>query len=105
MTGLDPGFVGESDDSTYCPTLRREFPSAQFLGGQSAYDDFQMQRKAKHIAIAVSSYSYVDYIGSPQGFYQMSLREIAALHRKASLQTAVRSLRIHAGVALRMLTS
>ncbi len=153
MTGLDPVFIGEIDDSTYCQTLRREFPSAQFLGGQSAYDDFQMLRRAKHIAIAVSSYSwiasylskaesihvpvagmldprvrpeidllpangryifhavrswasrYVDYIGSPQGFYKMSSREIAALNRKASLQTAARSLRIHAGMALRMLTS
>lgn len=59
LTGLDPVFIGEIDDSNYCRTLRLMFPQAQFLGGHSAYEDFQMLRMAKNIAIAVSSYSWI----------------------------------------------
>jgi hypothetical protein len=58
-TQLQPVFVGEIDNSEYCSSLRRTFPNAEFLEGQSAFQDFQTLRRARHIAIAVSSFSWI----------------------------------------------
>jgi hypothetical protein len=55
LTGLTPIFIGEIDACEYCTLLRQAFPTAKFLPAGSILDDFQTIRRARHIALAVSS--------------------------------------------------
>jgi hypothetical protein len=58
-TGLKPVFMGELDDSPYCQTLRETFPDATFLPNHGVRGDFQTIRRAKNIAVSVSSFSWL----------------------------------------------
>jgi hypothetical protein len=59
LTGLTPVFIGEIDTCEYCTLLRQTFRNAKFLPTGSIRDDFQTMRRARHIALAVSSFSWV----------------------------------------------
>ncbi|MBT1515635.1 alpha-1,2-fucosyltransferase [Bradyrhizobium sp. SRL28] len=58
-TKLTPVFIGETSPSPYIEALTSEFPGAEFVGGASAFEDFQTIRRAHHIAISVSSFSWL----------------------------------------------
>jgi hypothetical protein len=54
-----PVFVGEIHDGFYGKLLRDSFPDARFLPAASAVSDFQTVRHARHVALSVSSFSWV----------------------------------------------
>jgi hypothetical protein len=58
-TKLTPVFIGEISQSPYIEALSREFPGAEFVGGGSPFEDFQTIRRAQHIAVSVSSFSWL----------------------------------------------
>src|ERR1700730_13379307 len=58
-TGLKPIFVGEFDSSNYTKALKSVFPTAVMLTSPSAISDFQIIRGAKHVALSVSSFSWM----------------------------------------------
>jgi len=59
VTKLRPVFIGEISPSPYIEALASKFPKAEFVGGASAFDDFQTMRRARHLAISVSSFSWL----------------------------------------------
>ena len=59
QTNLQPIFMGELDESPYLHALRRTFPNAEYLPNMGVLADFQTIRRAPHIAIAVSSFSWI----------------------------------------------
>ena len=58
-TKLRPVFIGEIGPSPYIEALASKFPEAEFVGGASAFDDFQTMRRARHIAISISSFAWL----------------------------------------------
>jgi hypothetical protein len=58
-TGLKLRFMGELDDSSYVQDLQDHFPDAEFSETRSPIEDFQTIRRAKHVAIATSSFSWL----------------------------------------------
>jgi hypothetical protein len=59
LTGLEPVFMGELEESPYFDALCRTFPNAKYIRSMGARADFQTIRRAKHIAISVSSFSWL----------------------------------------------
>lgn len=59
QTQRRPVFMGEIHDSIYGALLRRSFPDARFLPKGSAVSDFQTVRHAPHVALSVSSFSWL----------------------------------------------
>lgn len=57
-TGLRPVFMGQLGDDAYCRLLRDTFPAARFLQSQGATGDFDAMRKARHLALSVSTFSW-----------------------------------------------
>jgi len=57
-TGQRPVFVGQLHDNWYCAALRAQFPQARFIAG-SISEDFQTLRSARHVALAISSFSWM----------------------------------------------
>jgi Fe-S cluster biosynthesis and repair protein YggX len=58
-TKLKPIFIGELSESGYVDTLKKAFPDAQMIGGESAVEDFATLRRARNVAIAVSTFSWL----------------------------------------------
>ncbi|MGV8838731.1 MAG: hypothetical protein ACWA6X_00355 [Bauldia sp.] len=58
-TGLSPVFLGQLGDDLYSTALRKRFASARFLPTGSAQRDFATLRSARHVAIAVSTFSWL----------------------------------------------
>lgn len=58
-TGLKPVFTGQTGPSFYADALRRSFPEARFLRGNSWLDDFQTTRNAHNIVVSVSSFVWL----------------------------------------------
>lgn len=58
-TGLSPVFMGQLDDGPYCTALRRRFPAATFLPAAPPLADFQTLRRARHVVLGVSSFSWL----------------------------------------------
>jgi hypothetical protein len=59
ISGLEPVFMGQIGENAYCEKLKALFPRAKFLPSQGAIQDFQTVRKAKHIVISVSTFSWL----------------------------------------------
>jgi len=59
QTGLRPVFIGELDDNPYVAMLRRNFPQAKFLPPAGVVADFQSLRHARHVAVSISSFSWL----------------------------------------------
>jgi SAM-dependent methyltransferase len=57
-TGLNPVFVGQLDESEYVRALRESFPNARFIS-RGPIEDFELIRSAKHIVLAVSTFSWL----------------------------------------------
>lgn len=58
QTGLRPVFVGQLEDNWYNRQLRAQFPDARYLSG-GPMADFQTMRQARHVVLAVSSFSWL----------------------------------------------
>jgi len=64
ISGLRLVFFGQVDTEPYASALRRAFPGEQFISSISPYADFQTLRRARHLAIGVSTFSWLAaYIG------------------------------------------
>ena len=58
-TGLKPVFMGQLGDDSYSTLLRQTFPDARFIPSQGVLQDFDAMRRAKHLALSVSTFSWV----------------------------------------------
>lgn len=58
-TGLRPVFIGELEDNRYVEILRSSFPEAAFLPPADAVADFQSLRNARHVALSISTFSWL----------------------------------------------
>ena len=58
-TGLSPVFLGQLGEDYYSDLLRRSFPNARFVASQGALADFDAIRLAEHIAVSVSTFSWL----------------------------------------------
>lgn len=58
-TGLKPVFMGQLGADWYSELLRRHFPDAIFLTSGGKMSDFETLRRAKHVVLSVSSFSYL----------------------------------------------
>lgn len=58
-TGLRPVFMGQLGDNWYTALLRETFPKARFLPTQGVIGDFEAIRRARHIVVSVSTFSWV----------------------------------------------
>lgn len=59
-SGRQPVFVGQiHTDNEYTHRLRARFPKARFEPRVSTLHDFETLRRAKHVAVAVSSFSWL----------------------------------------------
>jgi hypothetical protein len=58
-TGLNPVFFGQISQNSYVDELRRVFPAAKFVESTSPVIDFEVMRRSRNIAIAVSSFSWL----------------------------------------------
>ncbi len=59
VSGLTPVFMGQIGEDNYSLALKKRFKGARFLPHISAIADFQTIRKAHHIALGVSSFSWL----------------------------------------------
>ena len=59
LTGLKPVFIGQICDDKYSQTLKKEFGKYEMLTQASVLEDFETIRRAKNVAIAVSSFSWM----------------------------------------------
>jgi hypothetical protein len=57
-TGLRPVFMGQLGDDDYSRLLRESFPEARFIPSQGELGDFEAMRRARHLAISVSTFSW-----------------------------------------------
>lgn len=57
-TGLNPIFIGQIGEDWYSAALRAAFPGAAFHCG-SVLEDFEALRRARHVAPAVSTFSWM----------------------------------------------
>jgi len=58
QTGLRPVFMGQLGEDSYSAMLRDHFPQARFLPSQGVQGDFDAMRRAAHIALSVSTFSW-----------------------------------------------
>lgn len=58
-TGKLPVFMGELDDCLYVRQLKATFPDAVYVPSQGAMRDFDTIRAARHIVVAISTFSWV----------------------------------------------
>lgn len=58
-SGLEPVFMGQLEDSSYSRLLKRRFPNAKFLPLAAPLEDFETLRGARHIALSISSFSWL----------------------------------------------
>jgi hypothetical protein len=58
-SGLDPVFMGQLEDSSHTRLLKQRFPNAKFLPLAAPREDFETIRGARHIALSVSSFSWL----------------------------------------------
>jgi hypothetical protein len=58
--GLEPVFMGETQDSNYIRTLKNKFSHAKFLSASNSFmDDFETIRQAKNIVLSISSFAFL----------------------------------------------
>lgn len=59
ITGLSPVFMGQIGEDNYSLALKKRFKNARFLPATSPMLDFQTIRSAQHIALSISSFSWL----------------------------------------------
>lgn len=57
-TGLKPVFMGQLGTDSYSQLLRDTFPDARFIASQGVMGDFDAMRRARHLAVSVSTFSW-----------------------------------------------
>lgn len=57
-TGLKPVFMGQLGEDSYSRLLRAAFPAARFIASQGVQGDFDAMRRARHLALSVSTFSW-----------------------------------------------
>ncbi|MCU0801110.1 MAG: hypothetical protein MUD11_04930 [Rhodobacteraceae bacterium] len=57
-TGLRPVFMGQLGADDYSCLLKESFPEARFIPSQGELGDFEAMRRARHLAISVSTFSW-----------------------------------------------
>ncbi len=57
-TGLKPVFMGQLGNDSYSRLLRETFPQARFIPSQGVMGDFDAMRRARHLALSVSTFSW-----------------------------------------------
>jgi hypothetical protein len=57
-TGLKPVFMGQLGGDSYSRLLRDTFPQARFIPSQGVMGDFDAIRRARHLALSVSTFSW-----------------------------------------------
>jgi hypothetical protein len=58
-TGLDPVFIGELEENPYTRALKSRFAGARFHYSQSWREDFETLRNARHLALSISTFSWL----------------------------------------------
>jgi hypothetical protein len=58
QTGLKPVFMGQLGTDRYSRLLRDAFPQARFIPSQGVMGDFDAMRRARHLALSVSTFSW-----------------------------------------------
>lgn len=58
-TGLGPVFIGQLDDNFYTELIHKRFPGARFVPPSSPVTDFETIRNARHVALSISSFSWL----------------------------------------------
>ena len=58
QTGLKPVFMGQLGTDDYSNLLRQAFPNARFIPSQGVLGDFDAMRRARHLAMSVSTFSW-----------------------------------------------
>ena len=58
-TGLSPVFLGQLGDEYNTDLLKTRFPKARFIPSQGAIADFEAIRGARHIAVSISTFSWL----------------------------------------------
>jgi hypothetical protein len=58
-TALRPVFMGQIGSDAYSMELRAAFPGALFLASRGPMGDFELMRSARHLAISVSTFSWL----------------------------------------------
>ncbi len=58
-TGKRPVFIGELGDDWYSAALRDRFKDAVFLEGGTVLHDFETMRRARHLVLATSTFSWM----------------------------------------------
>ncbi|WP_237215636.1 hypothetical protein [Falsiroseomonas oryziterrae] len=58
-TGLKPVFVGQLGEDRYSAALRARFPAARIIPSASPMQDFATLRAARHLVVAVSTFSWL----------------------------------------------
>jgi hypothetical protein len=57
-TGLKPVFMGQLGTDSYSRLLRETYPAARFIPSQGVMGDFDAMRRARHLAVSVSTFSW-----------------------------------------------
>ena len=69
-SGLDLVFYGQLADDAYSRSLREAFPKARFIPGRDPGYDFDMLRRSVHVALAISSFSWLAaWLGEAETIY------------------------------------
>ena len=58
-SGRRPVFIGQLGDDWYSDALRQRFNDATFLEGGSVLHDFETLRRAHHVVLAISTFSWM----------------------------------------------
>lgn len=69
-SGCSPVFMGQLEDNPYMEDLRRSFPNAAYLTGQSVEEDFAMLQDSKNVALSISTFSWLAaWLGHAERIY------------------------------------
>lgn len=70
QTQKRPIFYGQLDQSPYLDEIKNRFPNAIYINSQGAEKDFDFIRKAKHIVLCLSTFSWMAaWLSSAQNIY------------------------------------
>lgn len=58
-SGLEPVFYGQIENNPYIAHLRTHFPTSRFIPSRGAAIDFEVLRRSRNIAVAISTFSWL----------------------------------------------
>ena len=82
-TGLNPVFLGQLSDDYYCRALRARWPNAEFIASGGPLEDFRQLLGATHLAVAVSTFSWLAaWLGFAENIHMPLLGFLNPLQRR-----------------------